>query len=236
MQDVKDWLNSKPYNYEKGVRIYLQYNRDPLIIALFREDETDFKRQRLIGLMQAFSEKVNTLQPASPASLKPILQDLSPISHKGWPNPITDPVIQALWEQWRPIYARMMTLQAQVYEVACQGEQGNTYKSIEAGQMALEILSLDEQCDEFYAKREYYQRYGRLPDTQQVEEVLIVDPIKWITQLKNAERYVRDYRLKLKNDPDNKNAHKWATKLNQYQAEVAYYKKLLKLDDGKDQC
>ena len=98
-------------------------------------------------------------------------------------------------------------------------------KRMEACQMAHAIIDLDEQLDEIYNKREFYKINGHLP--YEVEPEIIGDPVRWATELKNAERYVRDYRIKVKKDPANE---KWAAKLRKYEADVMRYKKLLKLD------
>ncbi|THU34263.1 hypothetical protein FAM09_24910 [Niastella caeni] len=234
MVDIKAWLNSRVKNYDAGVKLYLRFGKDPALVALFtKEAESDFKRTRL---QQALQELICPTPVTTEANLKfsPLIYNaIKPEFnqlHKGWPNPITDPVIQALFEQWRPLYSELMSAQQRIYEVALQGENGNTAKALESCQLAHRIMDLDNQCDDLYAQRDHYLANGHLPDGGWEKEV-VGDPVRWVTERQNALRYIRDYRAKIKKDPTNKLVPKWEQKILDWQKEVDQFNKLLKLDD-----
>jgi hypothetical protein len=123
-----------------------------------------------------------------------------------------------------------MNLQARVYEVALLGQQGFPGKDIEACQMAHRILDLDDMCEEIYAERDYYLQYGKLPENKAKEVEVVGDPVRWVTELENAKRYVRRYRTKIENNPGHPSTVKWAQLVKDNEEKVAHYKKLLKLD------
>lgn len=226
MDDVKNWLNGTQ-NYDAGVKLYLQYGHDKLLRLLFtKEAETAFKRSRLVQALKDLYQ--NFQHPTSPkAAIQRQLQKQNPAENfKYWPPaPITDPVVMALYESWRPLYAEMMSLQARIHEVAIQGDKNPT-KALEACQMTHRILDLDDQCDDIYAKRDYYYQSGQLPSLVVTTEV-VGDPVRWVTNLANHQRYVRQYKSKLVKDPKNV---KYAVQLKNHEQKVQEYRKLLKLD------
>lgn len=226
MDDVKVWLNS-PRNYDAGVKLYLQYGHDNLLKALFtREAETAFKRSRLETALKDLYQ--NHQHPTSPkAALQRQLQKQNPAENfKYWPPyPINDPIVSALYEQWKPLYSEMMNLQARLADVALLAEQDSN-KALESCQMVHRILHLDDQCDDIYSKRDYYYQNGALPKLI-IEEEVVGDPVRWVTNMRSAERYVRDYKAKLRKDPKNV---KYAVKQKEHEEDVAKYRKLLKLD------
>lgn len=237
MDDIKAWLNNRVKDYDAGVRLYVKHGRDKSLIALFtQEEETLFKtirlHQALMELLQppplvVEADVINDYEP----ELKPVCQPVPfTIAHKGWPNPINDPVLQALFDQWRPLYAALMSAQHRVYEVALQAENGNTAKEMEACQLAHQIIDLDNQLDDIYARRNHFLQHGHLPELF-VEKEVVGDPVRWATERQNAMRYIREYRTKIKKDPTNKLVPKWEQKIQDWQKEVERYNRLLKLDD-----
>lgn len=240
MVEIKAWLNSRIKGYDAGVQLYLQYGRDPALQALFTlEAESDFKYRRLIQALEELvcppepgdqdGDSLPSLNSAAQGTPGPRIADFSQL-HIGWPNPITDPVIQALFDQWRPVYAELMSTQQRIYEVALQAENGNTAKELEACQLAHRIMDLDNECDDLYIRRNHYLTHGHLPGNDQQKEV-VGDPVRWATLRQNALRYIREYRAKIKKDPTNKLAPRWEQKIIDWEKDVAHFTKLLKLDD-----
>lgn len=226
MEEIRDWLNSSK-DYAAGVQLYLKYGNDRTLKALFtQEAETAFKRDRLFAALKLIYENLRNPTTPKAAIQRQLEKNNPPENFKYWPPvPISDPVLNALYEQWKPIYAEMMNLSARIYDVAVFGEK-DQQKALEACSMVHRILDLDDKCDEIYAKRDYYYEHGALP-TLLVETEIVGDPVRWATLMNNAERYVRQYKGKLKKDPSNEKA---AAKLKHYEAEQAKYRKLLKLD------
>jgi DNA repair exonuclease SbcCD ATPase subunit len=147
----------------------------------------------------------------------------------GWPVTMS-PTLEALHAQWKPKFLTMVDLMSRLYEVARAGMK-NKSKQKEAGQMALRILDLREEVIDIYKKRDHYLVTGELPeDPPPVAEC--IDEKLWPVSLQNAQRYVRDYKSKLKNmDPSSPKYLKTLGQMQKWEAEVEKYKKLLKRNE-----
>lgn len=214
METLRRWLNGDR-SYQVGVKLYLIYGDNQLLKNLFtQEHETAYKKQRLLDALQNLLRNKTILEEPG----KEIMQaNPLAVKEKVWPlEPINDPVIKALKEQWKPLYAEMMNLCHRLFDIQSDPERG---------QSAHRILDLDDQCDEIYAKRDHYLIHQSLPTSSTPD--VITDFIKWPQKLANAQRYVREYRIKCKNAPKNE---RYAAKLQEYDEEVRYYKKLLKIE------
>jgi hypothetical protein len=222
MEVIRAWLNG-PKLFEEGVKLYLEYGKNQTLKSvLATEGYSAFKEEKLIKALQQLLEPVIQVEQSLPKGTSVYSR------HYGWPpQPIEDPVLLALHEQWKPIYQEMMHSQSRAYEVALIASRNrDNAKKMEACSLVHRIIDLDDRIDEIYGKRDYYLKNHRLPD--ETTPPVIGDPVRWATELKNAERYVREYRIKVKSDPGNV---KWASKLEHFKSQVAHYKKLLKLDD-----
>lgn len=224
MQEIYAWLNNP--DYQSGIVLFLQHSRNKRLNNLFRtEAETPYKRQRLIAEMKALLERKEEKQPVTEYN-----QDTHTSSTNGWPpKPITDVVLLALYDQWKPLYDEMLNLQARIYDVAEQAETGDDVKRLQSCQMAHRICDLDDECDAIYAKRDYYYQHGKLPAAP-VQKEVIGDPVKWALELQNLLRYERRYKLLLDKEPGHRLADKRAQSLQQCREEIAHYRKLLKIE------
>jgi hypothetical protein len=157
------------------------------------------------------------VRPAPPAPPVATVQ-------KGWGHrEQMDPVVLALWNQWKPLFSEMNGLQSRLHDVALKGQTDPAAKQ-EAHQMAKRILSLDRQCDDLYFKRDTYRTTGTLPTDKRKADDLETDPKKWPTALANAQRYVREYRKKAKDEPTNENTaqqlQKWIDRVEHYKTKL----------------
>lgn len=240
MEIIRQWFKAgQPY--QEGVQLYLQYGADAVLKrCLASEEKTAFKVGKLHEALKMLlqhsplpsesltSHLVTPQEISAGKAHDPVLKP-KPFEH--WPpHPIEDIVLKALWNGWKPLFGEMKSLQQRLYQVALGGLT-DPNKRLEAGQMAHRILELDDQVEAIYESRDYYYRLGKLPAAVETSSEEIVDPVRWATELKNNERYVREYKLKLKKSPDGKNSAKWAAKLLEKQALVTKYKKLLKIDE-----
>lgn len=217
MDDVRKWLNSSR-NYVDGVKLLLAYSTDTKLKRLFTiEGETEFKRKKLLEILQQCLKpqpgaKVSV--PAPAVTPKQMFENPSK-----WPAQM-DEVLKALHEQWKGVYSERNHLCMKLPDWARTGNEAET------GRIAHRILDLDDQCDEIYEQRDHYLQHGKLRDDHKPKKV-VIDPVKMAVALKNAERYVREYKNKLTKKPDNV---KWASKLKQFEEDVVYYKLQLKID------
>lgn len=227
MQDVANWLKKEVY--DEGVKLYLKYGKDSALKNMFKEGQSEFKRKRL---RNALEEILNNYEnPTTKAAIITRQVEREPIlASFGWPNPITDEVIQQLHNLWQPKYHELMNLQARVYEVALLSQQGIPNKDFEACQMAHRILDLDDECEEIYAQRDHYILHGKLPETIKIQPEVVGDPVRWVTELESAKRYIRRYKTKIAHNPGHPSLAKWAELQTQYEAKAETYRKLLKLD------
>jgi hypothetical protein len=215
MDDIRSWLNSSR-NYDEGVKLLLQHCSDAKIKRLYTiEGPSDFKKQLLYKeLQKIYTSKETTHR--TPATQNPKLEIQNPSK---WPATM-DEVVAALFNQWKPLFAERNALCSRHYEVAKQNEK-------ESGKMAHRILDLDDEIDLIYEQRDYYLQHGRLPE-KKVPKKLAVDPLRMVVNLKNAERYVRAFKIKVKNEPANVKA---AAKLKEWEDTVIYYKRELKINE-----
>lgn len=221
MDDIRKWLNDRG-NYADGCALYFRHGTNEILKrALAIEPESDFKRNKLrASLVEILSG------PPAPVVTPHVVTKKYPESSPRWPDePIENEVIRALHTAWKPLYLSMMNAQARVYEVALLG-QTDTNKKLEAARMVHEILNTDDAIEEIYFRRDFYNEHGHLPGGVD-ESPVVGDPVRWATNLHNAERYVRDFKLKMKRNPANDKA---AAKLVFWENEVVKYRKLLNLD------
>lgn len=222
MEVIRQWLNGSR-DYDQGVILYKEFgNNLTLKAVLAKEGHSTFKEEKLIKALQQLLQPVIRAEQDLPKGTTVYSR------HYGWPPlPIEDPILNALHAQWKPLYAEMMHSQSRAYEVALlASKNADKLKKLEACTLVHQIIDLDDQIDEIYLKRDFYLKNKKLPDEK--TPPVIGDPVRWATELKNAERYVREYRIKVKKQPAN---DKWAAKLKHFESQVLHYKKLLKLDD-----
>lgn len=240
MEIIRDWLNGTR-NYRIGVKLYLEYGNDAVLKSLFKkESETAFKRQRLEEALKDIVYK----QSKSKAAGKDETEDIAAqvilsqdeterteqlnaeelqgskigkvISDNRWGDG-SDVVLNTLRREWETAFSEMKMLQHRLLDIP---------DDLERCAAAHKIIELDKQIDELYAKRDHYKEKGKLPHEKD-EKRQAIDPVKWPVKLQNAERYIREYKVKLKKDPTNE---RYARKVKEHEETRDYYKKLLKIE------
>lgn len=224
MDEVKAWLNSSR-NYEQGAALYLKYGKDKALHRAFSEPSSDFKRRRLADALLALYRGEQKTEVVVKETKEQVIERTIHADRQ-WPAE-PDNVLAALKEQWKPKFAEMMHLCTIVYDIALKGEADPAMK-VRAGEIAHQILDLDDECDEIYAQRDYYMQHGQLRSQEQQNDDLVVDPKKIPLALQNAQRYVREYKGKVAKEPTNEKA---AAKLKLWQARVRHYKQQLNLTE-----
>lgn len=206
------------------MQLLLDHSTDEKLKRLFTmEAESAFKKKLLTDslkkLLSTGAEKNIHEKKVAENSVQSVKK-----AHLGWPES-EDQVLTALRLQWKPLFSELNNLSARLYDISKAGIE-DVAKRNEAGAMAHRILDLDDECDEYYAKRDYYLEHKRLPDDRN-QEPAIVDPLKLPILLHNAQRYVREFKLKVKNNPSNEKA---AAKLLKWEQKVVELKRQLKID------
>lgn len=220
---IKAWLNG-PRKYEDGADLYLQYGRDENLKRIFREPASDYKKKKLGESLRDLLHKSTSVKAKVEVEKKAAVESVA-LNDRRWPKE-RDATLSALHEKWKPMFAEMMNLMSRIYDVALEGKT-DVAKKKEAGAMAHRILDLDDECEDIYTLRDHYLKHGRMPNVEETPLEVVVDPKKWPVALENCRRYVRQYKNKLKNKPDDVNA---AKQLARYEWGVEYYMKQLNFD------
>jgi tetratricopeptide (TPR) repeat protein len=225
MDDIRQWLNNGRH-YDDGVALLIKYCTDAKLKRLYTtEGASDFKKTRLLQELQTIFAGAGSPLPGGVrgggggVEGETVNGKLPTVNPSKWPAEM-DSVVAALFEQWKPLFSERNDLCSRLDAIARAGDENKT------GKMAHRILDLDDAVDDLYAKRDYYLQHGKLPQAKQPRK-MAVDPIKMAVVLKNHERYVREFKRKLKTNASNV---KWAAKLKEHEDAVAYYKQQLKID------
>jgi hypothetical protein len=201
MKLIDKWLKSSQ-NFIVGAAIYKTIGKDPLLKNLFEQAPTDYSRKRLL-------EELTRLN-AVPAAVVVDGMSMSTASlivaaatkAQEWQEMPSgnDAVLRSLQEQWKPLYARMNYLRHELDQF-----KGNTPEMIERRKpMASEILQLEKQCINIWARRDHYMKEGRLPDDQvkQKKDEIPTDPVKLGRYLEGLARNIRRNKFEMEKQPD----------------------------------
>ncbi|MBG9376974.1 hypothetical protein I5907_12075 [Panacibacter sp. DH6] len=105
-----------------------------------------------------------------------------------------DTVLEALRDEWLPLYTRMNYLRARIDEY---GESNDPETITLREPIAFEILSLEDECEQIWVKRDYYLKHGTLPEFDEKEFVIPSDPKELAKLLQSIPRNIRRNRLKM---------------------------------------
>lgn len=142
---------------------------------------------------------------------------------RGWPKEL-DETLQSLYNDWLPKFNEKKNLQARIYDIALAGQK-DPWQKTQAGVMAHRILDLRDEIRKIYKNRDYYLDHEKLLEEKKPIDIP-EDRNKWPLTLQNWQRYVREYKSKLKKKPDNEDFKK---QLAKYEWGVTELKKLLGL-------
>jgi len=221
--EIQQWLNSNK-NYSEGVRLYQTHGKDKALHKVFAEGCSDFKKKRLNEALLNLYRGDKKIEIEIKDTKEQVL-DRTIKADKRWPDE-RDGVLSALHAKWKPSFAEMMHLCTIIYDVAKAGQKDKGMKK-EAGKMVHRILDLDDMCDCIYEERDHYVKHGQLPADQQLVDDLVMDPKKIPLALQNAQRYVREYKIRVKNNLTNE---KFAAKLKKWEDRVESYKNDLNIE------
>ncbi len=208
MKLIEDWLKGGQ-NYAVGVRLYMQYGRDKNLQRLFTsEGETPFKKQKLVA---ALKDLVAGEPSAKTAPVPTSITTTQDAFVKTWPaSANTDDVLQDLWNQARLLLKEIAEIHGKL-DVVPDDEQRR--------KLAFELLRKDEQLDEVYNQRDFYQKHGKPMATEPTFQI-ITDPWLMAKRLANLKRYIRREKQAVAKDAANQAA---ADRLKQYTTEFNIY-------------
>jgi hypothetical protein len=186
MQILQNWLDG-PKNYDVGVAIYDSIGNDDVLKELFYNGETIHTKKRLEAELRAFLDAggTNTLPVVISANDEQEMQ----VSD--------DSIMLSIRDEWQSKYQEMNLLRHKLDQY-----QGNAEEMIAAREpIAFAILELEQECMAIWAKRDYYQKHGRLPDVPKDEPEIPTDPVLLGKFLENLKKNIRRNRKKMTAQP-----------------------------------
>jgi len=195
MQKVKEWLDGSR-NFIIGRAIYKALGRDPRIIKLIEKGCTDFALQELVNAMELLLAPASEIPENLPAAAHSVHANNVHVSYMA---DSTNHVLQAIKNEWLPIYKKMCYLQGQLDKYG----KSNSVKAVEYREpIADQILELEQKCIKIWKKREYFLEHGRLPQDKKNTAPIPTDPVELATLLSRTKRNIRTNRQQMALHPD----------------------------------
>lgn len=187
MELIHRWLAGKR-NYHVGAVLYGQLGADPKLKQLFNTPPDKYKQARLAKELAALLDKPRELLQA-----RVHRTDDDQMARSN------DPVLEALRNEWMKHYMRMQYLRHELDRY-----EGNEPTVIaQRKPIAFEVLSLEKQCMQIWARRDHYLEHGKLPEVSDDQEPLPDDPVELGRLIANTERNIRRNKLSMKRNPGN---------------------------------
>lgn len=188
MDLIKKWLSGSR-NFIIGAVLYKTFGTDEKLKTLFAGPATPYLKERLCSELSALLEKPKVLVQDTPQKIE---AETMPESK--------DPVLQALRNEWMPLYQRMNYLRHELdqYGAATSAQHNSIRKEI-----ALEILSLERGCMKVWDRRGRYLKEGKLDEVKEKSDALPDDPVELVKAEDSAKRNIRRNRQLSAANPGN---------------------------------
>lgn len=212
MQLIEAWFE-KGKNFYIGRALYASIGRKQAVKDLLAKGKSPLAQEALENALQELLES-NTASVASVADKPgPKAEDTEKMPES------TDAVLQALRNEWLPLYQHMNYLRHSLDQFT-----GNFPEMIEKRKpIAFEILALDKKINQLWDRKKYYEKHGKLPFTVE-QDALPMEPTELAITINNLKRYIRRHANNMRKKPGN------ATYAQKYK----HYKELYKLATGKE--
>jgi hypothetical protein len=197
-----NWLNGKR-SYIVGTILYKQYGTDESLKKLFATGNTDYTAKILLQTIQQIVNNPESI----PTKKDNIIAITDPMPDS------KDSVLMALKDEWMPLYSEMNYKRHEL-DKYLDDETDSAY--VKRAQLALDILTLEQQCMAIWAKRDHYVKYNVLPGKSTDDEI-VVDPFQSAKRIENLKVYIRRYKNEMTKNKANARA---AELLNQYTSEL----------------
>lgn len=189
---------------------------------MLAQGHSDYRQQRLEKLLKALCDAATTtvvplpVTTANPAP-QPLSIDKVP-SQFDLPEEKVKPDKDRYRDEWQPHFDTMKYLQHNLRSAP---------DDIERGKMAHEILRLERICITVWAKRAYFDLYGKEPDVDKGPDLVITDVNALRKNLNNYRTYVSKAKAIVEKNPLDNRA---AARVEKYSALVLIIEK--KLEHG----
>ena len=188
MQVIKNWLAGN-MNYIAGRCIYSVYGSDDALKKIFSLFETDIRRREMVKAIQRIiTNNTGALPLAEPAAKETDMPESS------------NPVLQALRNEWLPLYQDMNYKRHQLDK---WGDVNTGPVKRMRYDLAVEVLGIEQQCMVIWARRDYYIKHGKLPEVKEKKLQLPTDPVELGKLIEGTKKNVRRNKLLMKQNPGN---------------------------------
>jgi len=189
VQIIHNWLNGKQ-NFIVGTSLYKAFGKDEKLKHLFAQGESGIAKKLLAEELKKLIEPGKPVITIAP---KPVVRETD-VMPEG-----NTPVLEALKNEWQHPYQRMNLLRHQLDKYGNK----NTKDAIAYRKpIAREIKELEQQCMAIWAKRDYYEKEGKLPFVAETKMVIPTDPIELAELISNLKKNIRRNRKLMADNAD----------------------------------
>lgn len=201
---IENWLKGSR-NYIVGKVLYNRFGSDEDLKVVLAT-RTQYTEERLL----------DELTKLARGTAQPKVEKQSIVAVATFPDSADD-VLKQMKDEWMPLYTEMNYKRHELDRYA-----GNHSKSAvkKRGELARDILNLEQQCMKVWRKRDHYIEFGKLPEPEIKEP--IVDAGKLAERYVNVQGYIRRYKMYLRKDPQNR---KYNELLKSYEKELEELRK-----------
>lgn len=201
MKLIIKWLSGTK-NFHIGVVLYNQFGNDARLKKYFEGLPDSIKQKKLEAELSELLKKPKAIL-ATPLVNTEL--DAMP------PSP--DPVLEALRNEWHPLYQRMNYLRHELDRF-----EGNKPEAIAMRKpIAFEILQIEKQCMKIWTRRDHYLEYGSLPEVKPNLDPLPEDPVELGRMIETLKKNIRRNKSLSLKHPDKTN---YPLKVKDYEAQL----------------
>jgi hypothetical protein len=187
MNLLTKWLSGKR-NYHVGVVLYDHFGTDKKLKQLFSSNPDAYRIKRLEQAIAELAKLPST-----------VLVHRKPNEQTDEMPATGDPVLEALRNEWSPLYQRMQYLRHELDRIP-----GNTEEAMaQRKPIAYEILDLEQQCMKAWTRRDHYLQHGNLPEVSDKEFKIPTSPTELAKFIDTTKRNLRRNIKLAKDHPDN---------------------------------
>jgi hypothetical protein len=184
MELIHNWLNGAKH-FAVGRAIYKALGSDAALNDMFSLGYSDYNQLTLERELRAIVEPHNTRQ--LPCERDETLEMKPPAPE------IKDPMLEAIYEEWKPQYMKMNYLRHELDQFEGTSEVlANIRRPI-----ATEILMIEKKLTKQWADSDYYKEFGHLPNLPEREFPIPENPVELANLISNCKRNIRRNRQKM---------------------------------------
>lgn len=204
MNSIREWLNGSQ-NYDVGVALFQCYGDNPDMTEMFLQGHSEYRQARLLSALEKLYASGDHIEIELPGQPEPVAVFTPP---SPMPEASTKPKTDPYYANWNPIFKEMQHLRSQLRLIPTDEERGK---------VANRILDLEQECNYWWERRDYYLETGQhMPEDNRHRPDPHTNQNELQKRLLTVRTYVTRYEKKIE-EQGNKPA--LVEKLNAYTAE-----------------